>query len=47
MKCSRCQQENAPQAKFCLECAPHLAMFREMGMRFWLDKAEMQISERP
>jgi hypothetical protein len=21
MKCSRCQQENPPQAKFCLECA--------------------------
>ena len=21
MKCPRCQQENPPQAKFCLECA--------------------------
>jgi predicted ATPase/class 3 adenylate cyclase len=26
MKCSRCQQENPPQAKFCLECATPLAL---------------------
>ena len=26
MKCSRCQQENPPQAKFCLECAAPLAL---------------------
>ncbi len=25
MKCSRCQQENPPQAKFCIECAAPLA----------------------
>jgi hypothetical protein len=25
MKCPRCQQENPPQAKFCLECATPLA----------------------
>ena len=25
MKCPRCQQENPPQAKFCLECAAPLA----------------------
>jgi class 3 adenylate cyclase/tetratricopeptide (TPR) repeat protein len=26
MKCPRCQQENPPQAKFCLECATALAL---------------------
>jgi ribosomal protein L40E len=26
MKCLRCQQENPPQAKFCLECATRLAL---------------------
>ena len=26
MKCSRCQQENPPQAKFCLECAAPLRL---------------------
>jgi class 3 adenylate cyclase/tetratricopeptide (TPR) repeat protein len=26
MKCHRCQQENPPQAKFCLECATPLAL---------------------
>src|SRR5262245_38079077 len=26
MKCLRCQQENPPQAKFCLECATPLAL---------------------
>ncbi len=26
MKCSRCQQDNPPQAKFCLECATPLAL---------------------
>ncbi|MFQ5946970.1 MAG: zinc ribbon domain-containing protein, partial [Anaerolineae bacterium] len=26
MKCPRCQQENPPQAKFCLECASPLAL---------------------
>ena len=26
MKCPRCQQENPPQAKFCLECAAPLAL---------------------
>jgi hypothetical protein len=26
MKCSRCQQENLPQAKFCLECGSQLAL---------------------
>ena len=26
MKCPRCQQENPPQAKFCLECATSLAL---------------------
>src|SRR5215813_10312972 len=26
MKCSRCQQDNPPQAKFCLECAAPLAL---------------------
>jgi class 3 adenylate cyclase/tetratricopeptide (TPR) repeat protein len=26
MKCPRCQQENPPQAKFCLECATPLAL---------------------
>jgi class 3 adenylate cyclase/tetratricopeptide (TPR) repeat protein len=26
MQCSRCQQENPPQAKFCLECATPLAL---------------------
>ena len=26
MKCPRCQQENPPQAKFCLECAVPLAL---------------------
>jgi len=25
MKCSRCQEENPPQAKFCLGCAAPLA----------------------
>src|SRR3972149_974226 len=25
MKCARCQQENPPQAKFCIECAAPLA----------------------
>jgi hypothetical protein len=25
LKCPRCQQENPPQAKFCLECATPLA----------------------
>jgi len=25
MKCPRCQHENPPQAKFCLECAARLA----------------------
>ena len=28
MKCPRCQQENPPQAKFCLECAAQLARRR-------------------
>jgi hypothetical protein len=26
MKCSRCQQDNPPHAKFCLECAAPLAL---------------------
>ncbi len=26
MKCPRCQHENPPQAKFCLECATPLAL---------------------
>jgi ribosomal protein L40E len=26
MQCPRCQQENPPQAKFCLECATPLAL---------------------
>jgi Double zinc ribbon len=26
MKCPRCQQDNPPQAKFCLECATPLAL---------------------
>jgi hypothetical protein len=26
MKCPRCQHENPPQAKFCLECAAPLAL---------------------
>src|SRR5437879_8986783 len=26
MRCPRCQQENPPQAKFCLECATPLAL---------------------
>jgi Double zinc ribbon len=26
MKCPRCQQENPPQAKFCLECATPFAL---------------------
>jgi hypothetical protein len=26
MKCPRCQQENPPQAKFCLECAAPLPL---------------------
>ena len=26
MKCPRCQQENPPQAKFCLECATPLVL---------------------
>src|SRR5262249_29383304 len=26
MKCPRCEQENPPQAKFCLECAAPLAL---------------------
>src|SRR5215475_15741006 len=26
MKCPRCQQENPPRAKFCLECAAPLAL---------------------
>jgi hypothetical protein len=26
MRCARCQQENPPQAKFCLECAAPLAL---------------------
>src|SRR5262245_54465093 len=26
MKCPRCQQQNPPQAKFCLECAAPLAL---------------------
>ena len=26
MKCPRCEQENPPQAKFCLECATPLAL---------------------
>lgn len=26
MKCPRCEQENPPQAKFCLECATLLAL---------------------
>src|SRR6185369_16163961 len=26
MKCLRCQQENPPQAKFCIECAAPLAL---------------------
>jgi hypothetical protein len=26
MKCSRCQHENPPQAKFCLECATPLVL---------------------
>jgi hypothetical protein len=26
VKCARCQQENPPQAKFCLECATPLAL---------------------
>ena len=26
MKCPRCEQENPPQAKFCLECATALAL---------------------
>jgi hypothetical protein len=26
MKCPRCQEENPPQAKFCLECATPLAL---------------------
>ena len=26
MKCARCEQENPPQAKFCLECANPLAL---------------------
>src|SRR5262245_27070905 len=26
MKCPRCQQENPPQANFCLECAAPLAL---------------------
>ena len=28
MKCSRCQQENPPQAKFCLECGAAVAATR-------------------
>jgi Double zinc ribbon len=26
MKCPRCQQDNPPRAKFCLECAAPLAL---------------------
>jgi hypothetical protein len=26
MKCARCQQENPPQAKFCLECGTPIAL---------------------
>jgi ribosomal protein L40E len=26
MQCRQCQQENPPQAKFCLECGTHLAL---------------------
>jgi len=26
MKCPRCQQENPPQAKFCLECGVRVAL---------------------
>ena len=26
MKCPRCERENPPQAKFCLECGAHLAL---------------------
>ena len=26
MKCSRCQHENPPQAKFCLECGARVAL---------------------
>ncbi|PYN83918.1 MAG: hypothetical protein DMD96_00330 [Candidatus Rokuibacteriota bacterium] len=26
MKCPRCQQENPPQAKFCLECGARVAL---------------------
>ncbi len=50
MKCPRCQQDNPPQAKFCLECATPLVavttattMYREMDMRFWLEKAEAEL----
>jgi len=41
MKCPRREQENPPQAKFCLECATR--RHRGMGMRFWIEKAKAQV----
>jgi len=44
MKCPRCLQENPPHAKFCREhLATATAMYREMGMTYWLGEAEAQM----
>ncbi len=54
MKCPRCQHENPPQAKFCLECGARFAvacaqcgtataLYREMDMPYWLEQAEAEL----
>ena len=34
MRCSQCQQENPPQAKFCLECAQRVSTAPVARQRF-------------
>jgi hypothetical protein len=46
MQCPRCQHENPTGTNFRGECAvPLAAMFREMGMRFSLEKAGAEMKE--
>ena len=44
MQCPRCQHENSTGTTFCGErAAPLASMFREIGMRFWREKAEAEM----
>ena len=48
MQCPRCQTENPPQAKFCLECASFLARACPIGgpsHAVYLEQAEAELRE--